>query len=96
MSLDTKPEDFTSEEHAQIFFVVRAVLQRYQAQWALWQEGSLSDDMWQNRRAWAKAFISLPVPAKLWENEKLQNQYIVGFVESIESMDRPSEINIGN
>ena len=95
MSPETKPEDFTSEEYAQIFFIVRAVLQKYQAQWALWREGTLSEDMWQNRRAWAKAFISLPIPAKLWESEKLQNQYIAEFVESIESMEQLSEINIG-
>ncbi|MCX2983115.1 hypothetical protein EYC98_19815 [Halieaceae bacterium IMCC14734] len=61
-SPDTKLEDFTTAEFAQWFFVCRSVLYKYEAQWFLWSEGSLSDEMWQNRRRWAKAFISLPIP----------------------------------
>ena len=83
---DTSPEDLTPAEFSQIFFLYRSVLYKYEAQWYLWVEGSLSDEMWQNRRRWAKAFISLPVPGKIWEMEMQQHQYTSKFVESIETM----------
>jgi hypothetical protein len=72
---DTDPEDLTPGEFAQFFFVCRSVLYKYEAQWFLWSEGSLSDEMWQNRRRWAKAFVSLPVPGRVWEREMDQHQY---------------------
>lgn len=85
-SPDTNPEDLTQAEFAQWFFVCRSVFYKYEAQWFLWAEGSLSDEMWQNRRRWAKAFISLPVPRRAWEMEMEQHQYTSKFVESIETM----------
>jgi hypothetical protein len=63
------PEDLTPGEFGQLFLLYRAVLQKYQAQWFLWTEGHLSDEMWQNRRRWAKAFVSLPVSGRIWERE---------------------------
>ena len=88
-SLDesVRPDDLTSEEFAQIFFIARSVLYKYEAQWYLWCEGSLSEEMWQNRRRWAKSWVSLPVPARVWEMEKLQHQYAAGFIESIDTME---------
>jgi len=85
-SPDTNPDDLTPAEFSQYFFVVRSVLYKYEAQWYLWAEGSLSDEMWQNRRRWAKAFISQPVPRRVWEMEMEQHQYTSKFVESIETM----------
>lgn len=41
--------------------------------------------MWQNRRQWAKAFISMPVSGRIWDLEKQHHQYCSGFIESIES-----------
>ncbi len=46
----TNPEDLSEAEFAQIFLLTRAVLQKYQAQWSMWVQGSLTDEMWQNRR----------------------------------------------
>jgi hypothetical protein len=83
---ETRLEDLTDAEFSQWFFVCRSVLYKYEAQWYLWREGSLSDEMWQNRRRWAKAFISLPIPGRVWEMEMEQHQYSPQFVESIESM----------
>ena len=86
LDADTDPDDLTPAEFTQFFFVCRSVLYKYEAQWFLWSEGSLSDEMWQNRRRWAKAFVSLPVAGRVWEMEMDQHQYTSGFVESIESM----------
>ncbi|MEH6639794.1 MAG: hypothetical protein V7717_11000 [Porticoccaceae bacterium] len=89
---ETKPEDLTPAEFAQFMLVSRSVLQKYQAQWWLWNRGSLSDEMWQLRRRWAKAFVSLPVPGRIWERESDQHQFAQGFVASINSMEVSADL----
>jgi len=91
---DADPEEFTSEEPAQFFFVCRSVFYKYEGQWYLWREGILSDEMWQNRRRWAKAFVSLPVPGRVWDLEKRQHQYASGFIESVDSMTVSGNLSI--
>ena len=82
---DCRFEDLSEEEIAQYFMFFRSVFFKYEAQWYLWRDGTLSDEMWQNRRRWAKSFVSLPVPARMWEIEKSQHQYAPGLFESIDS-----------
>ena len=94
MDGDTQPEDLTETEFSQFMYVARSVLYKYEGQWYLWKEGSLSDEMWQNRRQWAKAFISMPVSGRIWESEKKHHQYCAGFIESIESAKIASDVVI--
>lgn len=91
---DADPNDFSAEELARFFFVCRSVLYKYEGQWYLWREGILSDEMWQNRRRWAKAFVSLPVPARVWDREKEQHQYAEGFIDSVDSMTVSGNLSI--
>jgi hypothetical protein len=93
MEAETRPEDLSPAEFGQLFVLYRAVLQKYQAQWFLWTEGHLPDEMWQNRRRWARSFVALPVPARIWELETNQHQYAAGFVESINSMEADSNLS---
>jgi len=88
------PNDFSSAEFSQFFFVCRSVLYKYEGQWYLWREGILSDEMWQNRRRWAKAFVSLPLPGRVWELEKQQHQYADGFIKSVDSMTKEGDLAI--
>lgn len=94
MEPDANPDDLTPDEFSQMFFICRSVLFKYEGQWYLWREGSLSDEMWQNRRRWAKAFVSLPIPGRVWELEMAQHQYSSGFIESIESMSLSGDLAI--
>ena len=89
---ETQPEDLTPAEFAQFMFVSRSVLQKYQAQWWLWKRGSLPDEMWQLRRRWAKGFVSLPVPGRMWEREGDQYQFAEGFVASINSAEVSADL----
>ena len=88
----SNPEDLTTEEFAQYFMFFRSVFFKYEAQYFLWKEGTLSDEMWQYRRSWAKSFVSLPVPARVWEIEKEHHQYSTGFFESIDSAVASSKL----
>ena len=78
-------EDLTDDEFSQYFLFFRSLFFKYEAQWYLWREGTLTDEMWENRRKWAKTFVSLPVPAHAWAIEKQHHQYAEGFIESIDS-----------
>ena len=89
---ETQPEDLTPAEFAQLMLVSRSVLAKYQAQWWLWRRGSLPDEMWQIRRRWAKAFVSLPVPGRIWELERDQHQFAEGFVTSINSAEVSADL----
>jgi len=93
-SEDFRPEDLSEEEISQYFLFFRSVFFKYEAQWYLWRDGTLSDEMWQTRRRWAKSFVSLPVPARMWEIEKEQHQYASGFFESVDSASADSLPNI--
>lgn len=81
----TRREELTDDEFSQYFMFFRSLLFKYEAQWYLWREGTLTDEMWENRRKWAKTFVSLPVPAYAWAIEKQHHQYAAGFIESIDS-----------
>jgi hypothetical protein len=89
---ETQPEDLTPAEFAQFMLVSRSVLQKYQAQWWLWKRGSLPDEMWQLRRRWAKGFVSLPVPGRMWEREGDQHQFAEGFIASINSVEISADL----
>ena len=89
-----RPEDLTAEEFSQYFLFCRSVFFKYEAQWYLWREGTLSDEMWQNRRRWAKAFVLHPVPGRVWEIEKEQFQYTAGFFDSIDSAESRGALSV--
>jgi hypothetical protein len=50
--------------------------------------------MWQNRRQWAKSFVSLPVPARVWALHKEHYQYSAGFFELIDSATASSKLKV--
>ena len=87
-------DDLTPEEFAQYFLFCRSVFFKYEAQWYLWKAGTLSDEMWQNRRRWAKSFVSHPLPGRVWEIEKQQHQYANGFFESIDSVEAATPVSV--
>ncbi len=91
---DAKLDDFSDAEFAQLFFVCRSCFQTNQAQWNLWREGSLSNEMWENRRRWMRAFISMPVVGRAWELEIGQHQYLPAFVSEINSATLAGDLEI--
>lgn len=90
----TRSEDLAPEEWAQVFYMVRACLQRAQAQWFLWKQGDLPDDLWQMRRRWAKAYVSIPLVGEVWEVERRQHVYMPAFVEAVESAPLSGNLEI--
>ena len=88
-----KIEDFDEAEVAQIYFVVRGVMQLAQAQWWLWKSGNLPDELWAYRRLWAKNYISAPVAIAVWQTERGQHIFAKDFIADIDAVDQQGELS---
>ena len=71
--------DFNEAEQAKLYIAVRAALQFAQAQWWLWQSGSLPNELWEIRSRWAKNFIESPVINSIWQAELKQHIFSERF-----------------
>jgi hypothetical protein len=91
---DSKPEDFTEAETAQLYFGVRAALQIAQAQWWLWRSGNLPDELWEYRRRWARLFVEAPVISPIWQAELEQHVFSQQFVQDILTTERHGELSL--
>jgi hypothetical protein len=69
-------------------FDVLSTLQLVQAQYFMWREGSLPDEVWEYRSIWARRFVLLPVIRALWDETKgeyLLSNSFTDYVESIQA-----------
>ena len=89
-----RPEDFTESETAQLYFGVRSALQLAQAQWWLWRNGNLPNELWEYRRRWARLFVEAPVLKPIWEAEREQNIFAEEFVQDILSAEHRGELSV--
>ena len=89
---DAKAEDFSEEERAAIYFLIRGALQYAQAQWWLWKEGNLPDEIWTMRRRWARNYINAPLMNAVWNDEIKQYILTEDFVRDVMSIEPDGEI----
>ncbi len=82
---DADTSEFTEGELMQVFFGVRAVLQYAQAQWFLWRDGSLPEEIWDLRRHGIRAALELPVFRYCWEKEIEQQLMDPRLIHEIDS-----------
>lgn len=62
----------------------RALFQKLEGQFYLYQYGLLESGVWNNRNTWAAGLIKLPFYSEWWAQEKQQLVYSDAFVEFIE------------
>jgi hypothetical protein len=90
-----RTSDFTPTEISQLHFTVRGAMQYFQAQWALWNEGALPDELWERRKRFARGFIELPVLGELWKAELGQDIISDGFRKELEAVESPTSVSMG-
>ena len=64
--------------------------QMVQAQYFLWREGSLPEDIWVYRSTWARRAIMLPVLAAYWQqfrSSDILSEPFMDYIESIEARE---------
>ena len=85
VSPDVTMSDLSPTEQSQIRFTFRGALQYFQAQWSLWNEGLLPDELWERRRKGLRQMIEAPVMREIWDEEVRQHIIPDEFKVSIES-----------
>lgn len=82
------PEDLTPSDHLVLAFTHRAVFQKIEAEFYLYQHGFLEAAQWEARRSWACGLIELPIPKEWWESEVEQGIFRPEFVAAITAANK--------
>ena len=75
--------DMTLSDQAVIGLINRAVFQRIEGEFYLYEHGFLDPLQWEARSAWARGYLALPIPRAWWEGESKQGVYRPRFVEAL-------------
>ena len=74
---------FSREEKAQLILMFRMVFQQFEAQYFLYKSGVLPEELWENRRRWAKSYLELPAWKDWWTVESQTPGYTPGFISNV-------------
>jgi hypothetical protein len=75
-------------DHVFHAFVHRAVFQKIEAEFYLYQHGFLEAAQWEARQSWACGLIELPIPRGWWESEVDQGIFRPEFVAAISAANK--------
>ncbi len=81
-------EDMTLSDVVVVGLINRAVFQRIEGEFYLYEHGFLDPLQWEARSAWARGFLALPIPKAWWEGESKQGVYRPRFVEAMNAGDQ--------
>ncbi|MBL9097665.1 MAG: hypothetical protein JNK07_12120 [Alphaproteobacteria bacterium] len=92
----THPEGLTDYEKHRTHRFLRGVLQRTEAQFALYTNGVLDAEVWRLRRAYIKSLMNNPVFNEIWQIEKTNSVLTRAFIaEMDEAETRQSPMLLG-
>lgn len=79
----SSPDDLSPSDHLICAFIHRAVFQKIEGEFYLYQHGFLEASHWEARRSWACGLIELPIPREWWGSEVEQGIFRPEFVAAI-------------
>ena len=77
--------DYSFEEQTIIGFLNRAVVARFESEYALYESGMLEPEIWEEHRSFCHSLLQAPTWAEWWKSEMEQSILTKGFVENINS-----------
>lgn len=80
----TKPESLTDYERHLTHRFLRGVLQRTEAQYALYAHGVLDAEVWHLRRAYVKGVLKNPVFNEVWQADKANSMFTRAFIAEMD------------
>jgi hypothetical protein len=89
----TDPNSLTPYERYLMHRLLRGVLQRAEAQYALFTNGILDEEVWLLRRSWIKSLMAAPIFMEVWEADKANSMLTRAFIaemEQAETRDAPT------
>jgi hypothetical protein len=93
---DSRWEDFSHEQQIVLGWVCRSIVERFEAEFALFEAGILKQEVWDKHRVYCNSFISLPAVATWWEIEKEQPICSDSFIEEISKAPRHDGLTAGS
>ncbi|PHR63062.1 MAG: hypothetical protein COA47_00135 [Robiginitomaculum sp.] len=66
------------------------VFQRVEAQYALFENGILNDEVWQLRRRYIRGLINIPLIAEIWQASKANGMFTQAFIAEIDTASNSS------
>lgn len=81
------PQSLTAFETYLFHRFMRSVLQRTEAQFALYTNGVLDVEVWRLRRSYAKSLMNNPIFLDIWRTEKANSMFTRAFIAEIDKSD---------
>ncbi len=94
----TSPESLTDYERHLTHRFLRGVLQRTEAQYALYTNGVLDAEVWRLRRAYIKGLMNNPIFSEIWQADKGNSMFTRAFIAEMdksEDRDAPKFLGAG-
>lgn len=92
----TGPTMLSAYETYRFHHFMRAVFQRIEAQYALYANSIIDDEVSQLRRRYVRGLLKFPVVAEVWQVEKANFMFTIAFVHEIDTMaDTTESISLG-
>jgi len=89
---ETRWGEIEEVDRARISLLHRALFQKLEGQYYLYQYGLLEAGVWSKRKTWAAGLIQLPFYSEWWAQEKQQLIYSDAFTDAI---DNSAAIKVG-
>ena len=83
--LEADVDDVQTSDLIILLFIHRAVFQKIEGEYYLYQHGFLDAARWEARKTWACSYIELPIPKAWWEDEIKQGIFRPEFIAAISS-----------
>jgi hypothetical protein len=83
----TKPESLTDYERYLTHRFMRSVLQRTEAQFALYTNGVLDAEVWRLRSGYIKGSLNHPLLKEIWQAEKTNSMFTRAFIAEMEKSE---------
>lgn len=83
----TEPDTLSPYERYLMHRLLRGVLQRAEAQYALFTNGILNEEVWLLRRGWIRSLMALPIFMEVWEADKANSMLTRAFIAEMEQAE---------
>lgn len=83
----TGPDTLTPYERYLMHRLFRGVLQRAEAQYALYANGILDAEVWRLRRGYIKSLFNYPLFVEVWQADKANSMFTRAFIAEMEQAE---------
>jgi hypothetical protein len=83
----TDTQSLTAYEKNLVHRFMRGVLQRTEAQYALYTNGILDAEVWRLRRSYIKSLMNTPMVKEIWQAEKANSMFTRAFITEIDQAE---------